>query len=89
MQMELLEKVEFYIQAKPLALLLADLPFNHPLHKTFVADLYDIVNEIRDNRIMALNREIGELPIKISDLTERKLQLYRIKRKIAQLQGGI
>lgn len=52
---------EFENAAKPLAEYLSQFHVNDPIHTFTLADLYDMVNEIRDDRIKKATQHIKSL----------------------------
>jgi hypothetical protein len=52
---------EFELAAAPLVKYLADLHFNDPYHEFVLADIYDMVNEIRNDRIQSAKNILSSL----------------------------
>lgn len=83
-------KDKFIQAARPLAEYLATLRLSNPLHKDILADLYDMVNEIRDEQITKAKAAIDALissPSFYSDVSMRA-QVARYEQ-IIRLQQGI
>lgn len=76
--------------AKPLAEYLATLRISNPIHNEVVADLYDMVNEIRDEQIKRAKGNIDAL-VNSPDFhssPEKRTSVARLLR-IIRLQQGI
>lgn len=72
---------EFREKALPLAAFLASRHIKDEIHQTFMADLYDIVNEIRDNIIRAALIDIEVVQKDVDYLVNEHKQNYVEKRK--------
>lgn len=73
----------------PLANYLATRNASDPIHREFIADLYDIVNEIRDTKIS----ELEDMIIKVRQEgdflrdREKRLMVLNLHGQIRRLQG--
>ncbi len=76
---------------EPLAKALAELSFYDPAHDAVIADLYDMVNEIRDNRIIEIEDTIYSIksePGYFSD-KEKRTMVFNLQGRIRALQGAV
>lgn len=80
---------DFTEAAKPLAEYLARLHLNDPTHKFVLADLYDLVNNIRDERVREARhalRQIAEIS-GFTDTPAGRARLARLNDTIRKCEG--
>lgn len=79
---------EFQEAAKPLVEYLAKFGLKHEVHKTVVADLYDMVNDLRDERIEQAEHLIDAMVGNYEYQSDRQLQAYVIRLQSMILDHG-
>lgn len=83
------KKQQFRLSAEPLAKFLATCHVNDPIHEGLTADLYDLVNEVRDARI----KKAKELITRFKSATDfyycpqKRTTVLNLQRIIRSLQG--
>lgn len=80
---------DFKEAAKPLAHYLASLHLNDPTHKFVLADLYDLVNEVRDATVKEARDTIEKISAR-SDFLNSALgrsRLISLRQTIARCEG--
>jgi hypothetical protein len=73
----------------PLVKYLVRFPVNHPVHNNVLADLYDRINDIRDEAVSKARQSIAKLRMSSDFMSDRakKSEVLRLQSLIRHCQG--